>query len=62
MLSLLVVVFLIQLVCHLVLTIGSKPINDLVSRRTILFPLLTGRTGTDAKPSRSYGKSTAVLL
>ncbi|KAL6246204.1 GET complex subunit get1 [Rhinocladiella similis] len=30
MLSLLVVVFLIQLVCHLVLTIGSKPINDLL--------------------------------
>ncbi len=30
MLSLLVVVFLIQLFCHLILTIGSKPINDLV--------------------------------
>ncbi|KIX02368.1 uncharacterized protein Z518_08309 [Rhinocladiella mackenziei CBS 650.93] len=32
MVSLLVTVFLIQLVCHLVLTIGSKPINDLSSR------------------------------
>ncbi|KAL2429893.1 Protein GET1 [Exophiala dermatitidis] len=30
MVSLLVTVFLIQLFCHLVLTIGSKPINDLL--------------------------------
>jgi len=30
MVSLLVTVFIIQLICHLVLTIGSKPINDLV--------------------------------
>jgi hypothetical protein len=31
--SLLITVFVIQLVCHLVLTIGSKPINDLVRCR-----------------------------
>jgi hypothetical protein len=30
MVSLLVTVFLIQLACHLVATIGSKPIDDLV--------------------------------
>jgi len=30
MVSLLVTVFAIQLVCHLILTIGSKPINDLL--------------------------------
>ncbi|EXJ81004.1 hypothetical protein A1O3_07292 [Capronia epimyces CBS 606.96] len=30
MVSLLVTVFLIQLVCHLILTIGSKPFNDLL--------------------------------
>ncbi|EXJ90548.1 hypothetical protein A1O1_03651 [Capronia coronata CBS 617.96] len=30
MVSLLVTVFIIQLFCHLVLTIGSKPINDLL--------------------------------
>ncbi|OAP59957.1 hypothetical protein AYL99_04959 [Fonsecaea erecta] len=32
MVSLLVTVFIIQLVCHLILTIGSKPINDLSSK------------------------------
>lgn len=39
MLSLLVVVFFIQLVCHLVLTIGSKPINDLVRGNTLRPPI-----------------------
>ncbi|KIW32861.1 hypothetical protein, variant [Cladophialophora immunda] len=39
MVSLLVTVFLIQLVCHLVLTIGSKPINDLLWQIYCRLPL-----------------------
>ncbi|KAK6383788.1 GET complex subunit get1 [Exophiala oligosperma] len=43
MLSLLVVVFFIQLVCHLVLTIGSKPINDLLWQIYCRLPLRSSR-------------------
>ena len=39
MISLLVTVFIIQLACHLVLTIGSKPINDLVCLFAFPLPL-----------------------
>lgn len=55
MVSLLVTVFVIQLVCHLVLTIGSKPINNLVCRSFVSpdgRPLLTY--------PESYGKYTAA--
>jgi hypothetical protein len=68
MLSLLVVVFLIQLACHLILTIGSKPINDLVchAMRLSLFPLSTYVQRpfllTHEFSSYSYGKSTVVSL
>ncbi|KAK5213636.1 GET complex subunit get1 [Exophiala xenobiotica] len=43
MLSLLVVVFLIQLACHLILTIGSKPINDLLWQIYCRLPLGSSR-------------------
>ncbi|OAL18968.1 hypothetical protein AYO22_10297 [Fonsecaea multimorphosa] len=39
MVSLLVTVFIIQLICHLVLTIGSKPINDLLWQIYTRLPL-----------------------
>jgi len=39
MVSLLVTVFVIQLICHLVLTIGSKPINDLLWQIYLRLPL-----------------------
>lgn len=57
MVSLLVVVFLIQLVCHLILTIGSKPINDLVMRRTSLSNRMALLILVP-----SYGKYTVVSL
>ncbi|KIW55699.1 hypothetical protein PV05_04429 [Exophiala xenobiotica] len=43
MLSLLVVVFLIQLFCHLILTIGSKPINDLLWQIYCRLPIQSSR-------------------
>jgi len=43
MVSLLVTVFVIQLVCHLVLTIGSKPINDLLWQIYLRLPLQSAR-------------------
>ncbi|KAK5467268.1 GET complex subunit get1 [Exophiala xenobiotica] len=43
MLSLLVVVFLIQLACHLILTIGSKPINDLLWQIYCRLPIGSSR-------------------
>ncbi|EXJ58099.1 hypothetical protein A1O7_05523 [Cladophialophora yegresii CBS 114405] len=41
--SLLITVFVIQLVCHLVLTIGSKPINDLLWQIYTRLPLQSSR-------------------
>ncbi|ETI27498.1 hypothetical protein G647_09689 [Cladophialophora carrionii CBS 160.54] len=41
--SLLITVFVIQLVCHLVLTIGSKPINDLLWQIYTCLPLQSSR-------------------
>ncbi|KIW66564.1 hypothetical protein PV04_05886 [Phialophora macrospora] len=41
--SLLITVFVIQLVCHLVLTIGSKPINDLLWQIYTRLPLQSSK-------------------
>jgi len=43
MVSLLVTVFVIQLLCHLVLTIGSKPINDLLWQIYTRLPLQSSK-------------------